>query len=208
MNPFFKILFLSFFFWSCEQSSFAQNQISEEKSYNTYHQAAEKFAKEKGYNQDIYFLVDLGVHPGIKRMYIYDFKEQKILKRAMVSHGAYDVVEPNEQKWEEARFSNVVNSHCSSLGKYQLGSRDSSGWGIGVKYWLKGLEASNNNAQKRIVVLHSWEAIPDEETYPKPIALSWGCPAVSNNVMREIDALIQDQDNKKILYWIIDSEEN
>jgi hypothetical protein len=88
-------------------------------------------------------------------------------------------------------------------GKYKIGNRDYSSWGINVKYWLHGLEATNKNAVKRVVVLHSWNAVKNKEIYPKYSPLSWGCPAVSNEFMEKIDIRLQDS-QKPVLLWIIE----
>ncbi len=173
------------------------------KEYAPIHQEALAYIKKKNYNPDYYFLLDYEVHPGRKRFFIYDCKRGQITDSALVTHGACDVNERNPEKWEKAKFSNQPDSHCSSKGKFVLGNRDWSGWGIGVKYWLKGLESTNNNAEKRVVVLHSWEAVPDAEVFPETIALSWGCPAVSNSFMRTLDNKIQNSSNQKVLLWIL-----
>ncbi len=205
------IVFLILFLSCGEKSTLSFAEISPQekeelkpKDYTSTHQEALNFCKEKGYNSDYYFLLDYSIHPGKNRFFIYDFKDKKINKKALVTHGACDVNSNNSNKWEEAKFSNQPNSHCSSKGKYVLGARAESSWGIGIKYWLKGLEKTNNNAVDRMVVLHSWEVVPDKEVFPDPIALSWGCPAVSNKVMKDLDQKIQASSNKKVLLWIIE----
>ncbi|MFA7446734.1 MAG: murein L,D-transpeptidase catalytic domain-containing protein, partial [Flavobacteriaceae bacterium] len=81
--------------------------------------------------------------------------------------------------------------------------RDYSSWGIKIKYWLHGLEATNSNAMQRVVVLHSWEAVSDDEIYPNVSPLSWGCPAVSNEFMEFLDQKLQVA-QKPVLLWIIE----
>jgi hypothetical protein len=71
-----------------------------------------------------------------------------------------------------------------------------------VKYWLHGLEAGNANAVARVVVLHSWEAVGNEEIYPEYSPLSWGCPAVSDSFMGLLDAKLK-LTRKPVLLWII-----
>lgn len=80
-------------------------------------------------------------------------------------------------------------------GKYKIGNRDYSSWGINVKYWLHGLESTNKSAEKRVVVLHSWNAVKNKEVYSRYAPLSWGCPAVSNEFMEKLDIRLQDQKN-------------
>jgi hypothetical protein len=137
------------------------------------------------------------------RFYIYDFKQKKVIGQNLVTHGSCDAFEENDTKYQQARCSNRVDSHCSSSGKYKVGKRDYSSWGIKVKYWLDGLEETNDNARDRVVVLHSWEAVADEEIYPDYSPLSWGCPAVSDNFMRLLDQKLQ-KTQKPVLLWIVE----
>ena len=43
------------------------------KNYTAKHQEASIFCKENNFNTDYYFLIDLSVHPGKNRFFIYDF---------------------------------------------------------------------------------------------------------------------------------------
>lgn len=173
------------------------------KNYASKHTEALAYCKEKHFSEDYYFLVDLSVHSGRKRFYVYDFKQKKIADSNLVTHGSCDAFDDNYTKYEKAKFSNRNDSHCSSLGKYKVGKRDYSSWGINVKYWLKGMEKSNSNAEQRVVVLHSWEAVANSEIYPGYTPLSWGCPAVSDAFMEKLDARLQ-KTEKPVLLWIID----
>lgn len=103
----------------------------------------------------------------------------------------------------KAKFNNTSNSHCSMKGKYKVGKRAYSSWGIHIKYILHGLEKSNCNAEKRDVVLHSWEAVANEEVYPNVSPLSWGCPAVSIDFFKVLDTKLK-ASKKPVLLWIID----
>src|SRR4029079_9209016 len=98
-------------------------------------------------------------------------------------------------------FSNVDGSHCSSLGKFRIGNRGFSEWGVHVKYFLHGLEPSNSNAYKRQIVFHAWEDVADEEIYPIGTPEGWGCPVISNNSFLKIDPLIA-KSTKPVLMWI------
>lgn len=172
------------------------------KDYSTQHNKALSFCKDNGFSTDYYFLVDLSVHSGRNRFFIYDFKQKKVVAQNLVTHGACDAFEPNDTPNQKAKFSNRIDSHCSASGKYKVGKRDYSSWGIKVKYWLEGLEETNTNARDRIVVLHSWEKVSDTEIYPDYSPLSWGCPAVSDNFMRTLDTKLQTT-KKPVLLWIV-----
>lgn len=142
-------------------------------------------------------LIDMYRHPGTKRLFLWDFKKDSVVKSALVSHGYCD--EWNEN-WRPI-FKNTHESHCSSLGKYKTGDRVWSSFGVGFSYKLHGLESTNSNAYDRVIVFHSWELTPDEEVYPEELVNSWGCPAVSDNFMLEIDKDIKKL-KQPILLWI------
>lgn len=160
-----------------------------------------KYCKKNALNTDYCVLIDMSIHSGKNRLFVYDFKTQKITSSDVCSHGCCD----NEWGSDESRttpiFSNTPESHCSSLGKYKIGARGYSNWGIHVNYKLHGLEASNSNAYKRAIVLHSWEMINDDEVYPNGVPEGWGCPAVSNQTMRYLDKLFIES-KKPVLLWI------
>ena len=171
--------------------------------YSTYYKEAQQYCKRNNLNQDTFFLIDLGIHSGLKRFFVYDFKKNKITKSYMVSHGCGDNSWGATMSKENAPISNEFDSHCSSIGKFIILDRGVSQWGIKVNYVLQGKEKTNSHARSRAIVLHSWEAISSDEVYPKGTPEGWGCPAVSNVDMKEIDKVLKE--NKKVLMWIIKS---
>ena len=206
-----KLLFVSFIAFLCCNNKEASNPSvttvinpkKETKDYLKFHNEALSYAKANKFNESYYFLVDLNLHSGKNRFFIYDFKTNKIIDENLVTHGSCDQFEENPKKWEKVKFDVRSDSHCSMSGKYKIGKRDYSSWGINVKYWIHGLEKTNNTAVKRVVVLHSWNAVKNEEIYPKYSPLSWGCPAVSNEFMQKLDTRLQES-KKPVLLWIID----
>lgn len=203
MRTFAALLF--FCIISCSGSAGSDKEIIEEteKDYSSKHSEALTFCKEKGFSQDYYFLIDMSIHSGRNRFYLYDFKQKEIIEKNVVTHGSCDRFEENSTMHQKVKFSNRVDSHCTALGKYKVGNRDYSSWGINVKYWLDGLEESNSNARDRVVVLHSWTEVSNVEIFPNYNPLSWGCPAVSDNFMRKLDARLQ-KTEKPVLLWIIE----
>lgn len=173
------------------------------KNYNKTHNDAKKFCTKNNYNTNYYFLIDLSIHSGKNRFFVYDFETKKISDKNLVTHGSCDQYEDNPNKWEVAKFDNRKDSHCSMKGKFKIGKRDYSSWGIHIKYWLHGLDTTNKTAVSRVVVLHSWNAVANEEIYPNVSPLSWGCPAVSNEFMKTLDNKLQNS-QKPVLLWIID----
>ena len=191
------LLFLLTFFGCKQEKSFVK------KDYSKQHIEAENFCKANNFNADYYILIDLSIHSGRNRLFVYNFRNKKNDFEKLVTHGSCDIFSDNETKWEKAKFSNKIDSHCSSIGKYSIGSKGYSKWGINIKYWLNGLEKSNNNAVARVTVLHSWEAVADKEIYPEYAPLSWGCPAVSNDFLTVLDVKLQ-ATTQPVLLWIIE----
>ncbi len=96
-------------------------------------------------------------------------------------------------------FSNVSESLCTSLGMAVMGERAYSKWGKNYKYWIDGLESTNSNMRKRVVVLHAWKHVPNKEIYPNSIVMSWGCPTVSLAFLDELDKILKK--NKDVLLY-------
>ena len=116
----------------------------------------------------------MSIHSGKKRLFLYDLKDKKIVQSGLCSHGCGEAPWGEDETKETPLFSNVPDSHLSSIGKYRIGKRGYSNWGIHVNYKLHGLEATNSKAYSRFIVLHSWDAIEDEETFPQGAPEGWG----------------------------------
>ena len=194
-----KIFLLTIVFISC-QKEMPKAEIKP-KNYASYIKEAKTYCKKNNLNTNKFILIDLGLHSGLKRFFVYDFNKEIISKSYMVSHGCGNHMWSWTSSKEDAPISNEPDSHCSSIGKYSISSRGVSQWGIKVNYLLIGKENANSNAVKRAIVLHSWEKIPSEEVYPNGTPEGWGCPAVSNESMKEIDLLLKS--NKNMLLWVI-----
>ncbi len=160
------------------------------------------FCKENNFNTEFCFFIDMSIHSGKNRFFVWNLNEQSVTARGLVTHGCGSEGWSNDGTKTTPQFSNVCDSHCSSLGKYKVSDRGYSQWGMNVKYLLYGLDSTNSNALKRTIVLHSWEAVSDEEIFPSGSAESWGCPAVSNNFMEELDKLLKSSD-KPVLLWVV-----
>lgn len=163
-------------------------------------QAGKAYCDKNGYNTSYCFLVDFSIHSGKRRFFVWDFKGDSVKYASLCAHGY-----GKNSTLSKPVFSNVEGSYCSSLGKYKVGIRSYSKWGINVHYKLHGLEATNNNAFKRYIVLHSYTPMPETEVYPLhlPLGISQGCPVISDEVMRKVDRLLK-AEKKPVLLWIYD----
>ncbi|QTV04996.1 murein L,D-transpeptidase catalytic domain-containing protein [Faecalibacter bovis] len=191
--------------FGCDSKS-EQNQVEVEQAeskinIDTKANEALSFAQNRGMNTDFCILIDFSKHSGLKRFYIWDFNENKIVEEFLVSHGAGDNPWSGTSTKDNPIFSNENNSHKSSLGKYEIGERGWSQWGINIKYLLHGLESTNSNALQRVIVLHGWEAVPDTEIFPNGTPEGWGCPALSNAAMTKVDSYFKNV-TKPVLLWI------
>ena len=154
-----------------------------------------EYATHNGYSNRYGMFADMRLNSGQKRFYVVDLQNNKLVTKALVTHGHC-----KEDK-EGVRFSNVAESNCSSEGKYSIGK---SYYGIfGLAYKLHGLDETNSNAYARHIVLHAHECVYDQ-TWPTEICESEGCPTVSPKVLQNLKKLIESE-AKPILMWVYKS---
>jgi hypothetical protein len=159
------------------------------------------FCKKNGYNTDYCILIDMSIHSGKHRMFVWNFANSTIEHQSLCAHGCGK----GEQTSTGATplFSNVDGSKLTSPGKYKIGKRAYSQWGIHVHYKLYGLEKTNSRAYQRIIVLHAHTPVPAKEIYPLhlPMGWSWGCPVTDNATMTYLDEKLKTTE-KPVLLWI------
>jgi hypothetical protein len=183
------------------QSKLAAEKQAFERRLKTKAAEALKYAKANGYDLQHVMLIDFSVHSGKKRFFVWNQQTGKVDISSLVAHGYGN--EDYRSTATKIIFSNVEGSYASSLGKYRIGIRSYSKWGINVHYKLHGLEKSNDNAYKRFIVLHSYQYLPENETYPfhLPLGYSQGCPVIDDQSMRQVDALMKTK-TKPVLLWM------
>lgn len=187
-----NILFLFILIlFSCEsksQETIINKELSKDKIVEI-----KNFVAGKKYNQDLAIFIDFRIPSNKFRFFIYDFKNNKILEKAVVSHGSGSVIKNSDQ----LKFSNIEGSYQSSLGKYEIAN--SYVGTFGKSYRLKGLDKTNSNAMQRAIVLHSLGCVPDTET-ENPACLSLGCPMLSKKFF-EVAAKYIDSSKKPIILY-------
>ena len=112
-----------------------------------------------GYNADYGILVDYSRHSFQKRLFVYDFKNQKVILSSLCAHGS-----GGESTIFRGDFSNVNGSHCSSLGHYRVGRSRNMYKRPVPAFEVHGLDNSNSNALSRGILIH-----------PTVGPLTWGC---------------------------------
>jgi L,D-transpeptidase catalytic domain len=169
--------------------------VSEEtKRLQTYAAQLHTYAKQKKFQNEFAFLIDMKKASGSNRFFVYSFVKNKIIKQGLVTHGNC-----GEEFLTETRYGNTVGCNCTSLGKYKIGNKYYGRFGLAYK--LHGLESTNNKAFERFVVLHAHSCVPDDEVNPYPICQSNGCPTVSPNFLETLATYI-DKSKKPVLLWI------
>lgn len=124
-------------------------------------------------------VIDMDRPSDEKRMFVIDLRTGRV-SRYLVAHGSGsgrgDMAE---------RFSDRNRSHQTSLGLYvTLGEYDGK---HGRSLKLRGLEASNDSAESRAVVLHGADYVSDAFARRNGrVGNSWGCPAVDHRYRDEI----------------------
>lgn len=210
---FFVFIFVSvFFITNCNQPSYRKQlaQLTTEEeikpsvhidSLRAKANEAIIFCKKNKFQDKYCILIDMQLHSGVQRFFLWNFEKDTIQFACLVSHGCGKHPWSLDRSKTNPSFSNTDGSHLSSLGKYKIGARGISDWGVKIKYTLHGLESTNSNATRRYIVFHSWEEMTDEEIYPAGSAEGWGCPTISNNSFKYLDPILK-VSKKPVLMWV------
>lgn len=159
------------------------------------------FCRKNKFQDKYCILIDMQLHSGVQRFFLWNFEKDTIQFACLVGHGCGKHPWSLDRSKSNPSFSNEDGSHLSSLGKYKIGARGVSDWGVKIKYTLHGLESTNSNAARRYIVFHSWEAMTDEEIYPAGSAEGWGCPTISDNSFKFLDPILRES-KKSVLMWV------
>lgn len=121
-----------------------------------------------------------------ERLWVIDLENKKVEYNEMVAHGKYSGEE------YAYRFSNQHRSNKSSLGFYITGGTYYGRNGLSLK--LNGIEKRfNSNAYSRGIVIHGANYVGDRYLrYNDRIGRSYGCPAVSQSVNKEMVNSLKD----------------
>ena len=152
---------------------------------------------EKGYNEDYCILVDFSRPSGEDRMAIIDLKTSSVLDTGPCAHGKGK----GNSAWKPV-FSNKEESRYSSLGAFKIAEKGYSAT-VGLRFALDGLDASNSNARRRNILIHSsrYVGIMHHLTSYLPLSdASWGCFTTSPAMLKKIEALC-DKSKKPILLY-------
>ena len=125
-------------------------ELPDRREYKTIEARAEKalaFAQRHRMNEHYALFVDYAIPSGKPRLFVWDFKERRIVASTYVMHGP-----GGGSTAEKPRFSNRPGSKCSSLGRFLVtkehGNRNKRG------FRMKGLDIDNQSAYVRGLMIH------------------------------------------------------
>ncbi len=146
-----------------------------------------RYCAAHGYNTDYGILVDFGRFSLQKRLYVYDFKKDKVIMKSLSGHGS-----GGNSTLFSADFSNAPGSHCSSLGHYKIGrQRHMYNRPAVPAVELTGLDKTNSNALSRGILIH-----------PSAGPLSWGCVTLPLVRYHQLAEFLKAQRN--MVMWVYD----
>ena len=144
--------------------------------------------KEKGLiKKDILTIIDFSMSSNTKRLWVINLITGDVLFNSLVAHGR------NTGEEFASNFSNANESFKSSLGFYSTGEIYNGKHGMSLR--LDGLEKGvNDNARARGVVMHAADYVSDSFIKNNHrLGRSQGCPAVPNELSKEIISMIKDK---------------
>lgn len=133
--------------------------------------------RQRIHNPDYVIIVDFNKPSREKRFFIFDLRKSRVIK-LLTTHGKNS--DPQNTGYATL-FSNTEDSLQSSLGFFlTLQSYEGSN---GYSLRIRGLEATNSNAEKRGVVIHSAPYVDEEKGYA---GRTWGCLALDPKISRSV----------------------
>lgn len=184
---------------------YGQPELPYYREYKTIEERAEKalaFARRHNMNEHYALFVDYGIPSGTPRLFVWDFRKEKIVASTYVMHGS-----GGGSTDKRPKFSNEPGSECSSLGRFLVTKEH--GYRLKRSFRLKGLDIDNQTAYARGLMIHSSLWV-DKWCWKKYIPLHrvscMGCVTVSSRGMNYLWSLIT-REKKAILLWNFQSKQ-
>jgi len=164
---------------------YTECNLTDKLDYNVFKHAMDGYNSIELSNKKLLSIIDYSKPSTEKRFFIIDIENHKLLYHTLVAHGK------KSGYLNATKFSNKYGSYKSSLGFFRTGN---SYFGIrGYSLKLEGLEKGiNDNARLRGIIIHGANYVDERFVNGNGvIGRSWGCPAVSNKLSKEIINLLK-----------------
>lgn len=211
---FYHIILLAFFALfgvtlnSCTGSNTEDSTSPQEKLNahyrNLVHSTFQNKVGRYGADSRYLILVDYSIPSNQDRLFVWDTESDGIVEKFWCAHGF-----GGGSTAERPVFSNTFGSNCSSLGWFLV----DRGVGVSSQYGYKyhavdGLDATNSNARRREILIHTWSSVTYdyEAQIPYPMNCDYrsaGCFTTTDKGYATLDQLIKSQP-KRILLLAID----
>ena len=144
-------------------------------------------AKAKGASgrDDLLTVIDYSLPSTEPRLWVLDLERGEVLFHELVAHGR------GTGDTYATKFSNLNDSHQTSLGLFVTGGTYEGGNGYSMK--LKGLHKGfNDRAEARYIVMHGAWYVSEAQAHAQGrIGRSWGCPALSEEMAPKVIDMIK-----------------
>ncbi len=132
-------------------------------------------------NHDVIGIADFSLPSRTLRFHLVDIASGQV-NSLLVAHGRGS--DPAHTGWLQ-RFSNEAQSHATSSGAYRSDGLYVGAHGRSIR--LSGLDATNNNALARAIVVHAaWYVSPEMVKTHGMLGRSEGCFALSDSDLPEV----------------------
>ena len=132
-------------------------------------------------NRDILAIADFSLPSSTPRFHLVDVASGSVSSH-LVAHGRGS--DPAHTGWLQ-RFSNEPRSFATSAGAYKTEDIYIGAHGRSIR--LKGLDATNDNALSRAIVVHAaWYVSPEMIRTYRILGRSEGCFALANASLQEV----------------------
>lgn len=166
-------------------SLYTDCELTDKLDFNVFKLALDGYNSIDLTNKNLLSIIDYSKPSNEKRFFIIDVENRKLLYQTLVAHGK------KSGYLNATKFSNKYGSHKSSLGFFRT---ENSYYGIrGYSLKLEGLEKGiNDNARQRGIIIHGANYVDERIASGNGvIGRSWGCPAVSKKLSKEIINLLK-----------------
>jgi hypothetical protein len=132
-------------------------------------------------NRDVIGIADFSLPSRTPRFHLVDIASGRVSSH-LVAHGRGS--DPAHTGWLQ-HFSNAPSSHATSAGAYRTDGLYIGAHGRSIR--LTGLDATNNNALSRAIVVHAaWYVSPEMARTHGVLGRSEGCLALANSSLPEV----------------------